>query len=58
MRKYFTEREQAGLLIELVESLNRGNSCSWDERVSIAEQQLIQIDEAIQGIRERNRNDR
>ena len=57
MHKYFTEREQAGLLIELVESLNRGNSCSWDDRVKIAEQQLIQIDEAIQGIRERNRND-
>lgn len=55
MRKYFTEREQAELLIELVESLNRGNSCGWDERVNIAEQQLIQIDEAIQGIRERNR---
>lgn len=55
MKKYFTEREQAGLLIELVESLNRGNSYGWDERVNIAEQQLIQINEAIQGIRERNK---
>lgn len=58
MQKYFTPRDQAGLLIELVESLNRGNSCGWDERVNIAEQQLIQIDEAIQRIRERNKNDR
>jgi hypothetical protein len=55
MRKCFTTREQAELLIELAESPNRGNSCSWDERVNIAEQQLIQIDEAIQGIRERNK---
>ena len=57
MQKYFTTRDQTGLLIELVESLNRGNSCSWDDRVNMAEQQLIQIDEAIQRIRERNRND-
>lgn len=55
MHKYFTPRDQTGLLIELVESLNRDNSCSWEDRVNIAEQQLIQIDEAIQRIRERNK---
>lgn len=58
MNKYFTVRDQTHLLIELVESLNRGNSCNADERVAIAEKQLEQLDVAIKRLRERNLNDR
>ena len=58
MNKYFTVRDQTHLLIELVKSLNRGNSCSWDDRVAMAEKQLEQLDDAIKRLRERNSNDR
>lgn len=58
MDKYFTKREQTELLIELVESLNRGNSYSWDDRVAMAEKQLEQLDDAVKRLRERNQNDR
>jgi hypothetical protein len=58
MDKYFTVRDQAHLLFELVESLNRGNSCSWDDRVAMAEKQLEQLDVVIKRLRERNLNDR
>ena len=58
MNKYFTVREQTGLLVDLVESLNRGNSCSWDNRVAMAEKQLEQLDDAVKRLRERNQNDR
>jgi hypothetical protein len=58
MDKYFTVRDQSHLLFELVESLNRGNSCSWDDRVAMAEKQLEQLDVVIKRLRERNLNDR
>ena len=58
MNKYFTVRDQTRLLIELVESLNRGNSCSWDDRVTMAEKQLEQLDAAVKRLRERDLNDR
>ena len=58
MNKYFTVRDQTQLLFELVESLNRGNSCSWDDRVAIAEKQLEQLDDAVKRLRERNLDDR
>ena len=58
MNKYFTVRDQTHLLIELVESLNRGNSCSWDDRVAMAEKQLKQLDDAVKRLRESNLNDR
>ena len=58
MDKYFTIRDQTHLLIELVETLNRGNSCSWDDRVAMAEKQLEQLDAAVKRLRERNLNDR
>ena len=57
MNKYFTVRDQTQLLIELVESLNRGNSCSWDDRVAMAEKQLEQLDDAVKRLRESNLND-
>ena len=58
MNKYFTTRDQLHLLIELVKSLNRGNSCNWDGRVRMAEAQLRQLNEAVERLRERNQNDR
>ena len=57
MDKYFTKREQTELLIELVESLNRGNSCSWDDRVAMAEKQLEQLNDAVKKLRERDLDD-
>jgi hypothetical protein len=47
MNKYFTEREQAELIIDLVKSLNKGNSCDYNERVQIAERQFQQLECAI-----------
>ena len=58
MNKYFTTRDQTHLLIELVESLNRGDSCHYSDRVRIAEEQLKQLDDAVKRLRERNQNDR
>lgn len=57
MDKYFTIRDQTHLLIELVESLNRGNSCSWDDRVAMAEKQLEQLNDAVKRLREKNLDD-
>lgn len=51
MDKYFTDREQAEMLIRLVESLNLGNSCDCYERVGIAKNQLGQLKIAIEQLR-------
>ena len=48
MDKYFTEKEKVALLIELVKSLNIGNSCHYTDRVSMAEEQLQQLEWAIE----------
>ena len=40
MRVHINEMERVDLLINLVESLNRGNSCDYRERVGIAKYQL------------------
>lgn len=58
MNKYFTIRDQTYLLLELVKSLNKGNSCHYEDRVKIAEVQLEQLDAAVKRLRERNLNDR
>lgn len=58
MNKYFTVREQTELLLELVKSLNKGNSCHYEDRVKIAEVQLEQLDAAVKRLRERYLNDR
>ena len=47
MNKYFTEKEQAELIIDLVKSLNMGNSCDYNDRVQIAEKQFQQIECAV-----------
>ena len=47
MNKYFTEREQAEIIIDLVKSLNKGNSCDYAERVQMAELQFQQLECAI-----------
>ena len=43
MGVHLNEMERVDLLINLVESLNRGNSCDYRERVGIAKYQLDQI---------------
>lgn len=53
MDKHFTEREKVELLINLVESLNRGNCGFWDDRVEFAQKQLEQIDEVVKLMRDR-----
>lgn len=50
MSVHLNELDRADLLIELVKSLNRGDSRTWDERVSIAEKQLDQILKAVEKI--------
>lgn len=50
MSVHLNEMERVDLLIELVESLNRGNCCDYSERVHIAETQLNQILDAVEKI--------
>ena len=50
MGVHLNEMERVDLLINLVESLNRGNSCHYKDRVSMAEEQLEQILDAIKKI--------
>lgn len=50
MGVHLNEMERVDLLIELVESLNRGNSCHYKDRVSMAEEQLEQILNAVEKI--------
>ena len=50
MGVHINEMERVDLLINLVESLNRGNSCHYKDRVSIAEEQLEQILNAVEKI--------
>lgn len=40
MSVHLDEMDRVDLLINLVESLNRGNSCHYKDRVSMAEEQL------------------
>ena len=47
MNKYLTEREQVELLVDLVKSLNKGNSGAADDRVEMAELQFQQLECAI-----------
>ena len=50
MGVHINEMERVDLLINLVESLNRGNSCHYKNRVSMAEEQLEQILNAVEKI--------
>ena len=50
MGVHINEMERVDLLIHLVESLNRGNSCHYKDRVSMAEEQLEQIIAAVDKI--------
>lgn len=50
MSVHLNEMERVDLLIKLVESLNRGNSCHYKDRVSMAEEQLEQILNAVEKI--------
>ena len=50
MGVHLNEMERVDLLIHLVESLNRGNSCHYKNRVSMAEEQLEQILNAVEKI--------
>lgn len=50
MGVHINEMERVDLLIELVKSLNKGNSCHYDDRVKIAEEQLEQILNAVEKI--------
>ena len=50
MSVHLNEIDRIDLLINLVESLNRGNSCHYKDRVSIAEEQLEQILNAVEKI--------
>ena len=50
MSVHLDEMDRVDLLINLVESLNRGNSCHYKDRVSMAEEQLEQILNAIKKI--------
>lgn len=50
MGVHLNEMERVDLLINLVESLNRGNSCHYKDRVSMAEEQLKQIITAVDKI--------
>ena len=50
MGVHINEMERVDLLIHLVESLNRGNSCHYKNRVSMAEEQLEQILIAVEKI--------
>lgn len=50
MSVHLNEMERVDLLINLVESLNRGNSCHYKDRVSMAEEQLEQILSAVEKI--------
>ena len=50
MGVHLNEMERADLLISLVHSLNRGNSCHCTDRVSVAEEQLEQILNAVEKI--------
>lgn len=50
MSVHLNETDRVDLLIELVKSLNRGNSCHYTDRVSMAEEQLKQILNAVEKI--------
>ena len=50
MGVHINEMERVDLLINLVKSLNRGSSCHYKDRVSIAEEQLEQILNAVEKI--------
>ena len=50
MGVHLNEMERVDLLIELVKSLNRGNSCHYTDRVGMAEEQLEQILNAVEKI--------
>lgn len=50
MSVHLNEIDRVDLLINLVESLNRGNSCHYKDRVSMAEEQLEQILNAVEKI--------
>lgn len=50
MGVHLNEMERVDLLIELVNSLNRGDSCYYADRVSMAEEQLEQILNAVEKI--------
>lgn len=50
MSVHLDEMERVDLLINLVYSLNRGNSCYYKDRVSMAEEQLEQILDAVEKI--------
>ena len=50
MGVHINEMERVDLLISLVHSLNRGNSCHYKDRVSMAEEQLEQILNAVEKI--------
>ena len=50
MGVHLNEMDRVDLLINLVESLNRGNSCHYKDRVSMAEEQLEQILNAVEKI--------
>ena len=50
MGVHLNEMERVDLLIELVKSLNRGNSCHYTDRVSMAEEQLEQILNTVEKI--------
>ena len=50
MGVHLNEMERVDLLIKLVNSLNRGDSCHYADRVSMAEEQLEQILNAVEKI--------
>lgn len=50
MSVHLNEMDRVDLLINLVESLNRGNCCHYSDRVSMAEEQLEQIITAVDKI--------
>ena len=43
---YFNTHEKFEVLLELVKSLNKGNTACAEDRVSMAKKQLKQLDEA------------
>lgn len=51
MNKYYTLRDQTDILIELVKTLNIGNTASPHDRVYLAKEQLLQLDATVKELR-------
>lgn len=51
MDKYYTLRDQTDILIELVKTLNIGNTASPQDRVYLAKEQLLQLDATVKELR-------